>query len=109
MPKINCIADVCIYPIGTDEVSGSSFIADIEYIIRQSNLKSTLHSAGTAIEGPWDEVTSLIGQLHEYSHERGILRVHSDIRIGTRTDKEQTAQDKVDVVEKKIKEREEHA
>ncbi|SMN21746.1 similar to Saccharomyces cerevisiae YBL001C ECM15 Non-essential protein of unknown function [Maudiozyma saulgeensis] len=97
-----CIADVCIYPVGTNEVSGSLFIAGIEKKIQESSLKSTLHSAGTTIEGPWEEVTSLIGELHEYSHSQGIMRVHSDIRIGTRTDKEQTARDKVDVVLRKL-------
>lgn len=97
-----CIADVCIYPVGTTEVSGSTFIAHIEEIIRGSSLKSTLHSSGTTIEGPWDEVTNLIGQLHEYAHSQGIMRVHSDIRIGTRTDKEQTAKDKVDAVLSKL-------
>lgn len=97
-----CIADVCIYPVGTVEVSGSTFIAHIEKIIQGSSLKSTLHSSGTTIEGPWGEVTSLIGELHEYAHAQGVMRVHSDIRIGTRTDKEQTAQDKVDAVLSKL-------
>jgi len=36
-------------------------------------------------------------------HEGGVLRVQSDIRIGTRTDKKQTAQDKIDVVKEKMK------
>lgn len=61
-----------------------------------------MHSFGTTIEGPWDEVMSLIGQLHEYSHELGYVRIHTEMRLGTRTDKQQTAQDKVDVVEKKL-------
>ncbi|KAG0675182.1 UPF0045 protein M15 [Kluyveromyces marxianus] len=71
-------------------------------IIRESHLKSTLHSAGTTIEGPWDEVMKLIGELHEYSHELGYVRVHTDIRIGTRSDKKQTAEDKVNAVLSKL-------
>ncbi|CAB4256931.1 similar to Saccharomyces cerevisiae YBL001C ECM15 Non-essential protein of unknown function [Maudiozyma barnettii] len=100
-----CIADVCIVPVGTSEVSGSSFIAGVEKKIQESSLKSTLHSAGTTIEGPWKDVTNLIGELHEYSHSQGVMRVHSDIRIGTRIDKEQTAQDKVDVVLTKLQQK----
>ncbi|QHS71565.1 Ecm15p [Saccharomyces paradoxus] len=102
MPKIFCLADVCMVPIGTDSASISDFVALIEKKIRESPLKSTLHSAGTTIEGPWDEVMGLIGEIHEHGHEKGYVRVHTDIRVGTRTDKHQTAQDKIDIVLKKI-------
>lgn len=44
----------------------------------------------------------LIGELHEYSHELGYVRVHTDIRIGTRSDKKQTAEDKVNAVLSKL-------
>ncbi|SCW00671.1 LAFE_0C09384g1_1 [Lachancea fermentati] len=102
MAKIHCLADVCSVPIGTASPSISDFVAEIERKIRQSHLKSTLHSAGTTIEGPWDEVMSLIGEIHEHAHALGYVRVHTDIRVGTRTDKNQTAQDKMDVVLKKL-------
>ncbi|CAR25313.1 Ecm15p [Lachancea thermotolerans CBS 6340] len=102
MVKIACLADVCMVPLGTASPSISDFVAAIEKKIRESHLKSTLHSAGTTIEGPWDEVTNLIGEIHEYAHEIGYVRVHTDIRIGTRSDKVQTAQDKMDVVLEKL-------
>lgn len=103
MPSVFCLADVCMVPIGTSSASVSDFVALIEAKIRASPLKSTLHSAGTTIEGPWDEVMGLIGEVHEYAHENGIVRIQTDIRVGTRTDKHQTAKDKVDKVEQKIK------
>jgi len=31
-------------------------------------------------------------------HANGVVRIQSDIRVGSRTDKKQTAQDKVDAV-----------
>ncbi|CCF58844.1 hypothetical protein KAFR_0F02470 [Kazachstania africana CBS 2517] len=102
MAKVPCLADVCMVPIGTNSASVSDFVTLIERKIRESPLKSTLHSAGTTIEGPWDEVMSLIGEIHEYAHANGYVRIQSDIRIGTRTDKVQTAQDKIDVVLKKL-------
>lgn len=104
MAKIFCLADVCMVPIGTNNASISDFVALIEGKIRESPLKSTLHSAGTTIEGPWDEVMGLIGDIHELAHANGIARIQSDVRVGTRVDKHQTAQDKVDVVLKKLKE-----
>ena len=60
------------------------------------------HSAGTTIEGPWDEVMELIGEVHQYAHDNGYVRIHTEIRCGTRVDKFQTAQDKMDTVNKKI-------
>jgi len=41
---------------------------------------STLHVA----EGSWDEVMRLIGQAHTMVHEKGVVRVQTDIRVGTR-------------------------
>ena len=98
MVTLNCIADVCLIPIGTTTPSVSKYVIECEKLIQQSGLESTLHSAGTTIEGPWTEVMELIGKLHERVHELGILRVQSDIRVGTRTDKTQTMQDKIDTV-----------
>lgn len=33
-------------------------------------------------------------------HANGVVRIQSDIRVGSRTDKKQTAEDKVKAVEK---------
>ncbi|ODV86003.1 hypothetical protein CANARDRAFT_28058 [[Candida] arabinofermentans NRRL YB-2248] len=101
--KLHCLADICLIPIGTPTPSVSDYVVAVEKLARESNLKSTLHSAGTTIEGEWTEVMELIGKMHERVHEMGIFRVQSDIRVGTRTDKSQTAQDKIDVVEEKLK------
>ena len=35
-------------------------------------------------EGSWDDVMRLIGQAHVMLHERGVLRIQTDIRIGSR-------------------------
>jgi uncharacterized protein (TIGR00106 family) len=88
--------------IGTGKASVSDEIALITQLARQSHLECTLHSAGTTIEGPWDEVTDLIGQFHAKLHDSGVVRVQSDIRIGTRSDKHQTPADKIRVVEEKL-------
>jgi len=41
----------------------------------------------------------LIGQAHTLVHQNGVLRVQTDIRIGTRTDKKQHFSEKVTKVE----------
>lgn len=35
-------------------------------------------------EGPWEEVMRLIGQAHTMVHGNGVVRVQTDIRVGTR-------------------------
>ncbi|WPK27679.1 hypothetical protein PUMCH_005076 [Australozyma saopauloensis] len=102
MVTLHCLADVCLIPIGTSTASVSNEVAVITKLARSSHLNCTLHSAGTTIEGPWNEVMELIGQFHEKLHDSGVVRIQSDIRVGTRTDKHQSPQDKIDIVEKKI-------
>ena len=38
----------------------------------------------SCIEGSWDTVMRLIGQAHALLHQNGVVRVQSDIRVGTR-------------------------
>lgn len=104
MVSIHCLADVCVVPIGTSTASVLDEVAIITKLARASPLHTTLHSAGTTIAGPWTEVMELIGQFHEVLHEKGVVRIQSDIRVGTRTDKSQLPQDKIDVVERKLQE-----
>lgn len=63
-----------------------------------------MHSAGTTLEGSWDDVARVIGQCHSLVHANGVVRIQSDIRIGTRTDKKQGFEDKVRAVEKLLAE-----
>lgn len=43
-------------------------------------------------------MTRFIGQAHSLLHGSGVIRIQTDIRIGTRTDKKQGFQDKVNAV-----------
>lgn len=54
-------------------------------------------------EGSWEEVMRIIGQCHSMLHARGVVRIQSDIRVGSRTDKKQGFEDKVAAVEKLLK------
>lgn len=61
-----------------------------------------MHSAGTTIDGSWLAVTTIIGQAHQLLHDQGVVRIQTDIRIGSRTDKKQSTKDKIDVVERML-------
>lgn len=102
MVDLHCLADVCIIPIGTGLALVLDEVTLVTRMARELPLHTTLHSAGTTIEGPWSEVMELIGRFHEALHQLGVVRIQLDIRVGSRTDKKQLPQDKIDVVERKI-------
>jgi uncharacterized protein (TIGR00106 family) len=95
------IADVCIVPLGGG-LSVSREIAECERIFREAGLNPRLHAYGTNIEGEWEAVFGAIRRCHEALHENGVPRISSNMRFGTRTDRDQTAEDKIRSVEEKL-------
>ncbi len=95
------IVDLCVVPLGVG-VSVSSYIATCEKLLKEAGLKTTLHAYGTNIEGDWDTVFAAIKRCHEAVHEQGAPRITTNIKLGTRTDREQTMADKVASVEAKL-------
>lgn len=98
---IKAIADVCVVPIGVG-VSVSKYVVVCEEIFRDAGLSPRLHAYGTNVEGDWDDVMKAVRQCHERIHEMGAPRVSTSIRIGTRTDRDQTMQEKIDSVTSKL-------
>lgn len=49
---------------------------------------ATPSSFASETEGPWSEVTKAIHDCHLAVHAQGAPRIATDIRIGTRTDRE---------------------
>ena len=56
----------------------------------------------TNIEGEWDTVFAAVKKCHEVVHEMGAPRISSTLRFGTRVDREQTMDDKLESVRKKL-------
>lgn len=71
-------------------------------ILDESGVSYVVHRGGFTIDAEWNTAMAVIGKLHEHVHKNGYVRVHSDLRVGTRTDKAQTMQDKIDVVNQKL-------
>jgi len=99
---MKAIADVCIIPIGIG-VSVSKEVTVCEHILAEAGLKTRLHAYGTNVEGDWDTVFAAVRRCHEVLHEMGVPRISTNIRIGTRTDKRQTMDDKIRSVEEKLR------
>jgi len=47
-----------------------------------------MHGYGTNLEGPWSAVSDAIHACHAAVHAKGAPRIATDIRIGTRIDRE---------------------
>lgn len=95
------LADVSLIPMGVG-LSVSKYVAECEKIFKQAGLKINLHSYGTNIEGEWDEVFTAIKKCHETVHKMGAPRISTNMRFGTRTDRDQSLADKVRSVEEKL-------
>ena len=98
---MNVILDLCLVPIGVG-VSLSPYVAACEEVLSEAGLKTKLHANGTNIEGEWDKVFAAIKRCHEVVHEKGAPRVFTVIKLGTRTDRIQTMEEKVKSVEGKL-------
>ncbi|KAG9751253.1 hypothetical protein KCU73_g6381, partial [Aureobasidium melanogenum] len=79
-----CIADFCLIPLGTPTASVSKEVSQVQRLLKK--------------KGSWDDVMRVIGQAHGLLHDNGVVRIQSDIRVGSRTDKKQTSEDKVAAV-----------
>jgi len=99
---MHVIMDLCIVPLGVG-VSVSKYIAACEKILEASGLTYRLHAYGTNIEGEWDTVFTAVKQCHEKVHEMGVPRISTNLRAGTRIDRVQSMDDKIQSVEKIIK------
>ena len=95
------IIDLCVVPLGVG-LSVSQYVVACQEIIKGAGLKSQLHAYGTNIEGEWDAVFDAVKQCHEKVHEMGAPRITTTIKVGTRTDRDQTMADKVSSVKGKL-------
>ncbi len=99
---MKAIVELGVVPIGVG-VSLSKYIAACENILKEAGLEHQLHSYGTNIEGEWDDVFAAVKKCHETIHELGAPRIFTVLKVGTRTDREQSMSDKIKSVQSKLK------
>ncbi|MDG2222053.1 MAG: MTH1187 family thiamine-binding protein [Rubripirellula sp.] len=95
--EMKVIVDLCVVPMGVG-VSVSKYVTECQNVLNEAGLEHQLHAYGTNIEGDWDNVFAAIKRCHERVHGMGALRITTSIKVGTRTDREQTMQEKIDSV-----------
>jgi uncharacterized protein (TIGR00106 family) len=98
---VRVMIDLCVVPIGVG-VSVSDYVAACERVLDEAGLEHTLHAYGTNVEGEWDAVFAAVRRCHETVHDMGAPRVFTTLKVGTRTDRVQSMQDKLDSVAQKL-------
>ena len=94
--------DLCLVPNGVS-VSLYPYIVKCEKVLIDAGLKTALHSYGTKIRGEWDAVFAAVKRCHAVIHAMGVPRITTTIKLGTRTDREQTMEDNVNTVKEKMR------
>lgn len=95
------ILDLCVVPVGVG-VSVSEHVAACQRVLVDAGLVHEMHAYGTNIEGEWDDVMAAVKRCHEVVHEMGAPRITTTIKLGTRTDRDQSIADKVASVRDKL-------
>jgi uncharacterized protein (TIGR00106 family) len=93
--------EICVIPMGVT-ASVSPYIAACVRELEQLGFKPQLQAFGTNIEGEWDAVFAAVRRCHEIVHAMGAPRIITSLKVGTRTDKVQTLQDKINSVNQKM-------
>lgn len=92
------MVDLCVVPLGVG-VSVGAYVSACQEVIEQAGLSHQMHAYGTNIEGEWEAVFNVVRRCHEVVHEMGVPRITTSMRIGTRTDREQSMSDKIESVQ----------
>jgi uncharacterized protein (TIGR00106 family) len=95
------IVDFCVIPLGV-ELSLSPYIAECQRILQDAGLKHELHAYGTNIEGEWDAVMAAIKRCHNRIHAMGAPRISTTLKLGTRTDRDESIESKVQSVQQQL-------
>lgn len=95
------IAELSIIPIGVG-LSLSEYIAECERILKSKGLQTQLHAEGTNVEGELDDVFEAIKACIDAMHKQGVPRLVTNVKVSSRTDKQETMRDRINSVENKI-------
>ena len=86
--------ELCLVPLGVG-VSVSRYVAACQRVLTEAGFSPEMHAYGTNFEGDWDAAMAAVKRCHEVVHEMGAPRIFTTMKVGTRTDREQTLADKV--------------
>ena len=96
-------ADLTVIALGRPDASASAYIAEIQRrLARQDRVRYVLHAMGTSLEGSTTDILALVAELHAVPFEAGVPRVYTVLKLDERRDREQTLEDKVESVRRRL-------
>jgi len=97
-------ADLTVIALGRADASASRYIAEIQRRLeRQDKVRYSLHAMGTSLEGSTADILAVVAELHAVPFELGIPRVYTVLKLDERRDREQTLEDKVESVQRLLR------
>ena len=98
-------ADLTVIGLGRSDPSAGAYIAEIQRrLAAQDRVGYRLHAMGTSLEGSTEDILDVVKELHAVPFELGLPRVYSVLKLDERRDREQTLDDKVESVERRLEE-----
>ena len=91
---MKAVAEIQVVPLGVG-VSVRKQVRRAQELIRESGLEVQEHSYGTNVEGELQTILAVIAKIHEVLHAEGTPRLATAIKLGTRTDKEESLKGKL--------------
>ena len=97
-------ADLTVIALGRPDASASAYVAEIQRRLRaQDRVGYRMHAMGTSLEGTTEDILAVVGELHAVPFEMGVPRVYTVLKLDERRDREQTLEDKVESVERRLR------
>ena len=97
-------ADLTVIAIGREGASAGDVIAEIQRRLEaQSRVRFQMHAMGTALEGSVEDILGVVAGLHAVPFDLGIPRVYTVLKLDERRDREQTLEDKVESVRRRLR------
>ena len=86
---MRALAEIQVIPLGVGP-SVRKEVMRAHRVLVESGLRAELHAYGTNVEGELDAILAAVRAVHETLHQEGVVRIVTNVKIGTRTDKEAT-------------------
>lgn len=97
-------ADLTVIGLGRSDPSAGAYIAEIQRrLAAQDKVGYRLHAMGTSLEGSVADILDVVAELHAVPFDMGLPRVYSVLKLDERRDREQTLDDKVESVERRLR------
>lgn len=88
------VAEVTIFPVGTDGPSVSEYVKAAAEALENSGLKCAVNPMGTTVEaGSAEEIFAALATAREAVFETGTERVYTVVKMDERRDEDRSAED----------------